>query len=1812
MTDKLRHAPRLTMHKPECTWRWLRADWFKICPPGTAPTPSDQEHARGPALRSGMRSIRFRAPGRSLQYGNESRRPSCGRSRAHPSERRVGRLSTAWWRVIAALMLSSGVQSGLVGQPVLLELEVREEISTSEEGQPADTDEPTASPAPRRIFEVSTFSGKRTVTGFEVEPASQVYALVLADSLLEEDWARVEAELVGLRQGLGRRTRLKLAIAKGSELWLRGPFRSADQLRRELRAARPPEPEPQPQVDEPLGEASETPQEESITGADRAVATGDEPDAAPETGAEASRGTEEAGELAGRLYRQLGEAAPVLGCDWLAVLAVGRLPELDSSLSLPAAAYLGGRMRANRVRFSLMPLDSFVPAPADRATLVTGGTATGNVSGFLQHLESESRFMEVEWEDPRPSAGFHGHTAEVRDTLSGKTWMAPSAAEAPGWRLPQPLALRGFSRRAADLLRALRDPSGSSDRIPSELKDLEAINPSDETLLRASIRFHRRNEDWEALAGPLRRLSEIRPTDPVAFANLGALLVRLQRWSEAEPAFARLKQLKPSDPKAIEALGRVHARLENYRRALDLFDESLALDPANQALWFHKADIAREADDSESVLQALRAGVDLPDAPHARRAELIRLYLESGRPVDATEQVELGAERAGNSPEFLEAYATFWEELGHPEHALKLWERAAGLDPESEPAAAASARIHYSQGRPGRTTEIARSAVQRFPGSVRLHLTLARSLEASHRYYDLRRALRAGLGSVPDDLELLGYHARVEDTFGAGAPAAYRALAERMAASPGSTDLGTVLERGFSVSLRQNDIEQARWFASRADDGGSALSALIPGDDEREATGVSVPGGMRALAFFANANTQSSPALFFQEFCRPIVYVYSRTRASRTAYEDLVRRFGRYFRTISDLESLRDRGSAQGVSITLSVKDRNSLRKTRKVLGLLGWRLRGGRKGYSLQPIESESGAERQEIASALEIDELAIQEALAGNQDYVVRMKQETAHLALGEEAWRSELYAGAALDGGFAEAVVRDPRIGAVYIGINQMHPDVARAVVESVGLKRLVARFPDVLVMHGSSLAVLDGVAAVPGGAQSLSLWTNLVGARPDDPDRFFPRLLRKEDGRLLGYYSALGQLDGARRGFITHSSQRVRKFFELYKSSPEFQDGGRTKVRESPFLELLQELPLDPEGGVAFPGGAEVWMVAKGGADASRLARRIHKKVVPDVEDEILVRLARTRFPTPSGARSQVDKFLAVSRLERLRNRPMDPVTALNFAQAFGPYETAFPYFATLTGLQSQHLRSFLAFARSLESIEIVPRNHLLALFHSLAEILCVAQLEGHLTEEGAADLFASMCQRLSKGKEAAAASDGALETVREVLAGHEGDATGEGPDRWLRVALGIEADAMRRDEFAEVLRLQSVPTLAALLQAHEDALVLASGKGDLKARLESLDAAIRSIPNVAVTKEMGFKELQKQLVSSFEVTALKRAQGQLAKAAARRRVRLPEMERRSRSLRANLLPHVVTALTGIVYAYYLRPDDLPVAEDPLFLRKHEFFGMSIAFQDNFFPRTVLRGIGQETGPHIMGGFAGFPETAGHVAQFGLRVMDPDAHALTRLQFGSLRAARWGELRDTDMRRFALTVLLGREWIVAAARDGASRSELAGAVAGLLSVNRTQQLFTALSDRNWSGIWGSVSLSDLYRIGRARSSDSPVAAALASLPAEAEANRRMDVIGAIRPKAYGYSRRRIWTDPPYEEYERYLSDASMAERVAELKLYLVREADAAGLSVEQLARVAEPVARSVLSIVEMGDFWDWRSVTKTFDQLTGPALKEAHSR
>ena len=396
------------------------------------------------------------------------------------------------------------------------------------------------------------------------------------------------------------------------------------------------------------------------------------------------------------------------------------------------------------------------------------------------------------------------------------------------------------------------------------------------------------------------------------------------------------------------------------------------------------------------------------------------------------------------------------------------------------------------------------------------------------------------------------------------------------------------------------------------------------------------------------------------------------------------------------------------------------------------------------------------------------------------------------------------------------------------------------------------------------------------------------------------------------------------------------------------------------------------------------------------------------------------------------------------------------------------------------------------------------------------------------------------------------------------------------------------------------------------LALASGTGDPRVELASLDEAIRRIPTVGIPTDLRLEDERKRLLASLGTLGLQQANRRIERAANSRKPRLPELDRLSRNMRAELLPHVAAALTGTVYAYYLRPEDLPVAEDPLFLPKHEFFDLDLPFLDKFIGVTQLKGIGEDTGAFIQGGFAGIATAAGRIAQFGVRVLDPDAVALAQIELASMRSTRWRGLREADLRRFSLTVLLGREWIVEAASEESLWSGLLGAGAGVLSASRTRGMLSSLDERNWPAVRGSFSLSDLDRLGRARLSassdglpESPVARAIAALPADAGSRDGLDLMGSIRSKTFGYSRPRMWEDAPYEEYERYLSDLMIAERTAELKLYLVQAADSLGVPVETLARVAEPMAKRVRSEVQMGDMWDWRSALRTFADRTRPA-------
>jgi uncharacterized circularly permuted ATP-grasp superfamily protein len=66
--------------------------------------------------------------------------------------------------------------------------------------------------------------------------------------------------------------------------------------------------------------------------------------------------------------------------------------------------------------------------------------------------------------------------------------------------------------------------------------------------------------------------------------------------------------------------------------------------------------------------------------------------------------------------------------------------------------------------------------------------------------------------------------------------------------------------------------------------------------------------------------------------------------------------------------------------------------------------------------------------------------------------------------------------------------------------------------------------------------------------------------------------------------------------------------------------------------------------------------------------------------------------------------------------------------------------------------------------------------------------------------------------------------------------------------------------------------------------------------------------------------------------------------------------------------------------------------------------------------------------------------------------------------------------------------------------------------------------------------------------------------------------------------------------------------LAERSADLKLYLAYRADSLGVAPVDLGRVAEPLARSVFKSTQMTDYKDWRSLLASYSAVENKKIVE----
>src|SRR5262249_27643420 len=144
------------------------------------------------------------------------------------------------------------------------------------------------------------------------------------------------------------------------------------------------------------------------------------------------------------------------------------------------------------------------------------------------------------------------------------------------------------------------------------------------------------------------------------------------------------------------------------------------------------------------------------------------------------------------------------------------------------------------------------------------------------------------------------------------------------------------------------------------------------------------------------------------------------------------------------------------VTISAARGDKAEQRKTERVLELLGWRMRTSRQRMKLEAVEKGDRAAHHETASALAIDEVAMQKALESGKLFAFRIPNESTDVILSEDAWRTQFYANKKYIGGFAEAIADNIDLAKIYVALGQMDPGTAAVLASGLGLKTLAEKY------------------------------------------------------------------------------------------------------------------------------------------------------------------------------------------------------------------------------------------------------------------------------------------------------------------------------------------------------------------------------------------------------------------------------------------------------------------------------------------------------------------------------------------------------------------------------------------------------------------------------------------------------------------------------------------------------------------------------------------------------------------------------------
>jgi hypothetical protein len=998
------------------------------------------------------------------------------------------------------------------------------------------------------------------------------------------------------------------------------------------------------------------------------------------------------------------------------------------------------------------------------------------------------------------------------------------------------------------------------------------------------------------------------------------------------------------------------------------------------------------------------------------------------------------------------------------------------------------------------------------------------------------------------------------------------------------------------------------YFAPSAWGAHSSDSSQEVSAQSADSVTLSIPGPLRSFLRMAGISQKISPEEVAPLLARNVFQMGYDGQGTRRHPTEFLLLLIRYVQQARELSALAGPDGVLRVS---------TCEKAGPLLKVLGYRTRAdcGQHNIFLQTDDPQRAFLTVDSGFPL----LRLEQSLGDAQTFTYPFASTRVTALLADGDWSRK---GNAKDWDLLDALLRDPALARFYCAFARMDSETQVALRQTQALKKIIP-FAATLDFYGAHIRIRSGRVLVPGGPAAEEGWKDLVGAAPDVPSEFLPRLLSKDNGWLAAYFDSLSRVNQLQQMYFTEAGQ-LRRNYEALRGKDTTPSAASGVFRpDSGLLLLVTRVRWEPNGDPRVPGNLDAWRKILSQKHDSKVFRDWGKRSAHlDSPGQLLETMfGISRVQTDSGP---LQAYLLLSEMDarRPQGHRLSPETVTLLAGKLADFSDQYLIFSEFPDLSDASITGFLSTAASLGKISNKSlRGNALGTFQATVGLWQVLARQGQIPSAELNDswrrlikpfgIVASSTQLFDAGRGslrelllvATSKPDVSQDEIIGLLAGPP-QMTPEGQRMHQLLAGKIRSvlDEQRLVSLDAVLALgDALHDVAHVKDAADTLLPLARELREFEMpqpifRASERDEWAAGIYNNRHTELQMRTDLAKVIKSPASPAQLAEARGQLA-------------------------PFLRDTLVGLNYAYYEPPGAQILHHNPLFVRSHDFAGVTVLGMEHVWQAPQLFGVGSPAGggAHLVGSLADLPYVLATAEQDFIAPENVQALIWREVVPGLLTNAivpRWWDVSRNELHAVTLYQQAGEELLAASVRDEELRNNVMRILNDRMSPQTSEHLERALRAGNLADVLPRLMPADTFylaaeyrrRFPHQGDSFGSAGKELENLcqhyPADVSWERLSRDFGVPHPifgRSYG---RELLNLAPFPAFTGY-SSRLLAESWDSNNLYWARLVDEQGYTPVMLNRLVPELTRRMVEKIFATDMEDWpallRAARETGDEF-----------